>query len=61
MGTGRKAPRVRPPAPDKDWGEVHAGGANRIRHLWGRLLNLYTPWEKLEPKGELVNETESTP
>jgi len=33
---------------------------NRIRYLWRRLLNLSTPWEKLEPKGELVNETEST-
>lgn len=34
------AVRVRPPDPDKDWGEVHAGGANRIRYHWGRHLNL---------------------
>jgi DNA primase len=30
-----RAIRVRPPEPDKDWGEVHAGGANRIRYHWG--------------------------
>src|SRR5271157_575265 len=30
--------RVRPPTtlPEKDWGHVHAGGANRIRYHWGR-------------------------
>jgi DNA primase len=32
--------RVRPPAPDKDWGEVHAGGVNRIRYHWGRHLQM---------------------
>ena len=32
--------RVRPPDPDKDWGEVHAGGANRMRYQWGRHLKL---------------------
>ncbi len=38
-----RAIRVRPP--DKDWGEVHAGGANRIRYLWGRYLLLSKPIE----------------
>jgi hypothetical protein len=37
------AVRVRPPAPDKDWGEVHAGGPNRIRYHWGRYLKLAPP------------------
>jgi len=32
--------RVRPPDPDKDRGEVHAGGANRIRYQWGRHLKM---------------------
>ena len=32
--------RVRPPDPDKDWGEVHAGGANRIRYHWRRHLKM---------------------
>jgi DNA primase len=34
------AVRVRPPDPDKDWGEVHAGGVNRIRYHWGRHLKI---------------------
>ena len=29
-----------PPAPDKNWGEVYAGGANRIRYQWGRHLKM---------------------
>ena len=41
-----RAIRVRPP--DKDWGEVHAGGANRIRYLWGRYLSMSKSWEQLE-------------
>jgi hypothetical protein len=45
--------RVRPPDPDKDWGEVHARGPNRVRYSWGRLLNHSLPWEGLEPKGDL--------
>ncbi len=40
--------RVRPLDPDKDWGEVHAGGANRIRHHWGRHLPMSKSWEQLE-------------
>jgi len=35
-----RAIRVRPPEPDKDWGEVHAGGFNRIRYYWGRHLSM---------------------
>ncbi len=43
-----RAVRVRPPAPGKDWGEVHASGFNRIRYLWGGILRrLGTPWEEL--------------
>ncbi len=41
------AVRVRPPDPDKDWGEVHAKGANRIRYLWGRYLPMSMGWESL--------------
>ena len=44
--------RVRPP--DNDWGEVHAGGTNRIRYHWGRYLSLSKKWEELEPKGDLA-------
>ncbi len=44
-----RAIRVRPP--DKDWGEVHRGGANRIRHLWGRYLSMSKSWEQLESLG----------
>jgi hypothetical protein len=39
--------RVRPPDPDKDWGEVHAGGWNRIRYFWGRYLPLSKNWSEL--------------
>lgn len=43
-----RAVRVRPPAPGKDWGEVHASGFNRIRYLWGGILpRPGTPWEEL--------------
>jgi DNA primase len=49
-----RAIRVRPPDPDKDWGEVHRGGANRVRYLWGRYLSMSRKWEELEPKGDLV-------
>ncbi len=34
---------VRPPEPDKDWGEVHAGGFNRVRYHWGRYLPMSKP------------------
>jgi len=37
--------RVRPPDPDKDWGEVHAAGVNRIRFHWGRHLPMSKPIE----------------
>ena len=40
--------RVRPPDPDKDWGEVHAGGSNRIRYHWGRYLPMSKSWGELE-------------
>jgi DNA primase len=55
--------RVRPPAPNKDWGEVHAGGPNRIRYHWGCLLSHATPWEQLEPKGDLdqLSQLDSSP
>ena len=49
-----RAIRVRPPDPDKDWGEVHAGGTNRIRCHWGRHLSMSKKWEELEPKGDLA-------
>jgi hypothetical protein len=43
-----RAVRVRPPAPDKDWTEVHAAGFNRLRYLWGGILRRPgTPWEEL--------------
>jgi len=41
-----RAIRVRPP--DKDWGEVHREGANRIRYYWGRYLSMSQSWEQLE-------------
>ena len=41
-----RAIRVRPP--DKDWGEIHAGGSNRVRYLWGRYLSMSQSWEQLE-------------
>jgi hypothetical protein len=41
--------RVRPPHPAKDWGELHAGGASRIRYFWGPYLSLATSWEVLKP------------
>lgn len=43
-----RAVRVRPPEPDKDWTDVHKGGANRIRYIWAPHLSLSTPWEMLE-------------
>jgi hypothetical protein len=33
-----RAKRIRPPAPYKDWGEVHAAGFNMIRYIWGGIL-----------------------
>lgn len=39
--------RVRPPGPDKDWTEVHAGGPNRLRYFWGRYLPMSRPWDEL--------------
>ena len=42
-----RAIRVRPPAPDNDWGEVHAGGPNRIRYIWGSFLAMARSWEEL--------------
>jgi hypothetical protein len=43
-----RAVRVRPPAPDKDWTDVHAGGCNRLRYLWGGILRRPgTPWDEL--------------
>jgi hypothetical protein len=43
-----RAVRARPPAPARDWGEVHAGGFNRIRYIWGGILRRPgTPWEDL--------------
>ena len=44
-----RAIRVRPPDPDKDWGEVHAGGFNRIRYYWGRYLPMSRPLETSHP------------
>jgi DNA primase len=41
------ARRVRPPAPDKDWTEVHAGGFNRIRYLWPGILCSYN-WPRAD-------------
>jgi len=38
-----QAERVRPPAPAKDWGELHAGGFSRIACHWGRFLPLGSP------------------
>jgi hypothetical protein len=43
-----RAVRVRPPEPDNDWCDVHAGGFNRIRYVWGRYLPLGTPVDELE-------------
>jgi hypothetical protein len=40
--------RIRPPDPDKDWGEVHQGGRNRIRYLWGRSLSMSQTWEVMQ-------------
>lgn len=37
------AERVRPPAPAKDWGDLHAGGFGRIACHWGRFLPLGSP------------------
>jgi hypothetical protein len=43
-----RAVRVRPPAPDKDWTEVHAAGPNRLRYIWGGILRRTgTPWDEL--------------
>lgn len=41
-----RAIRVRPP--DKDWGEVHAGGPNRVRYYWGQYLPMSKSWGELE-------------
>lgn len=38
-----QAERVRPPAPDTDWGELRAGGFGRIAYHWGRFLPLGDP------------------
>jgi DNA primase len=43
-GWPARARRVRPPASDKDWTEVHAGGFNRIRYLWGGILRRVEPF-----------------
>jgi len=47
-----RAVRVRPPEPDNDWTDVHRGGKNRIRYIWGGYLPIPKSWEELEPKGE---------
>jgi DNA primase len=44
-----RARRVRPPAPYKDWGDVHKAGFNLVRYIWGGILpRARTPWEVLE-------------
>jgi DNA primase len=50
--------RVRPPTPDKDWGEVHAGGFNMIRYVWGRHLALGVPIVFAEPDDEPDDEVD---
>jgi DNA primase len=45
---GKDWVRVRPPAPAKDWGELHAMACNAIRYLWGGILRRPgTPWDEL--------------
>ncbi|MGO9922236.1 MAG: CHC2 zinc finger domain-containing protein [Isosphaeraceae bacterium] len=46
-GWPARAVRVRPPAPHKDWGELHAAGFNLIRYFWHRILATPTPWEEM--------------
>ena len=44
-----RARRVRPPAPYKDWGDVHKAGFNLVRYIWGGILpRAHMPWEVLE-------------
>jgi hypothetical protein len=43
------ARRARPPAPFKDWSEVHAGGCNLIRYLWPGILCDYN-WPRADPQ-----------
>jgi hypothetical protein len=52
--------RVRPPAPHKDWGALHAAGFNLIRYIWHRILVPPTPWEEMtkERWGDAVGDPE---
>ena len=46
-----RARRVRPPAPFKDWRELHAAGFNLIRYIWGGLIRRPISWEGDLPSG----------
>jgi DNA primase len=55
-----RARRVRPPAPHKDWGDVHQAGFNLVRYIWGGILpRPRTPWEVLEAQRWGATEPES--
>ena len=49
------------PPPEKDWTDVHAGGINRIRYIWGRYLPMSLAWETLESQRWGPAITDSTP
>jgi hypothetical protein len=56
-----RARRIRPPAPYKDWGDLHQAGPNNVRYIWcGILPRARTPWEVLGVQrwGSAVHELE---
>jgi DNA primase len=46
VGWPARARRLRPPE-GKDWTEFHATGFNRIRYLWGGIIESPISWEEL--------------
>ena len=57
-----RAKRIKPPAPHKDWGEVHQSGYNRLRYLWGGVLRRpHTPRAILETVRWGSMQTEGSP
>jgi hypothetical protein len=60
-----RAKRIRPPAPFKDWGDLHRAGFNAIRFHWGGILKRpVSPPEVLlaqrwEPEENAADDTQS--
>lgn len=56
-----RAIRVRPPAPFKDWGELHQADPAAIRRIWSPILRPEGPSSETTAKPEPVEEVEPAP